>query len=107
MAIDDNIKEVQDKLIAEQIAVSENPGAPTPFSDEVRSKAKAAIFGGFVEYVDYMWLFAKNAEELARLLPTEKPIDPNRQEARAYLIRNGICGHGTGNMLPNNVAGRL
>ncbi len=107
MAIDDNIQRIIDLMEAEAVALQENPAAPTPVSTDVQSKAKAAIHGGVEQYVAYMRIFATNDEELARLLPLENPLDPNRQEARAYLVRNGTCGHGTGRMTLNNVAGRL
>ena len=107
MAIDDNIRHIQDLMFAEQLALQNDQNAPTPVSNDVRGKARAAIHGGVVQYVQYMKLFATNDEELARLLPLEDPIDAVREEARAYLIRNGVCGHGTGTMMLNNVAGRL
>jgi len=108
MAIDDNINQVKLALRAEREALQENPAAPTPVSTNLQAKAIRAIHGGVVEYVDYMRIFAGgNPEDLARLLPLEEPIDQERQKARAYLLRNGVCAHGTGEMLDDNVIGRL
>ena len=107
MAIDDNIQRIIDLMEAETIALQQDPAAPTPVSTDVQSKAIAAIHGGVEQYVAYMRIFATNDEELAQLLPLENPVDPNRREARAYLVRNGTCGQGTGRMTLNNVAGRL
>ena len=107
MAIDDNIQRIIDLMVAEALALQEDPLAPTPVSTEVQTKAKAAIHGGVEQFVAYMRLFAQNDAELARLLPLENPLDADRQEARAYLVRNGTCGQGTGRMTLDNVAGRL
>jgi hypothetical protein len=107
MTIDDNIKEVRDKIRKERIEKQNNPAATTPFSDEVQSKATRAILGGPADYVTYMKLFAKTDAELARLIPTDGTTDEPRQRARAYLVRNGMCGHGTGELLLDNVAGQL
>lgn len=107
MAIDDNIKEKRDAMRAERIAKQNNPAAPTPISEEVQSKATKAILGGIADYVDYMKLFAKNDAELARLIPTDGTTEPERQRARAYLVRNGMCGHGTGEQILDNVTTTL
>jgi hypothetical protein len=107
MAIDDNINQVKLALRAEREALQNDPAAPTPVANNLRAKAEAAVHGGVVAYVEYMRLFATNAEELARLLPLEQPIDDERQKARAYLVRNGVCTMGTGEMLGDNVLGRL
>lgn len=107
MAIDDNILEVRDKMRAERIAFQNDPATPTPVSDDVQSKATKAILGGVADYVTYMQLFAKNDAELARLIPTDGTTDEVRQKARAYLVRNGMCGHGTGELLVDNVIGRF
>ena len=107
MAIDDNINNKKLALRAEREHLQDNVGAATPVADELRSKAEAAVFGGIVEYIEYMRLFAVDDAELARLLPLEQPLDDNRQQARAYLVRNGVCTLGTGEMLGDNVFGRL
>ena len=107
MAIDDNINAKRLALRAEMEAHQENDAALTPVADELRAKAEAAVFGGIAEYIDYMRLFATNDAELARLLPLEQPLDADRQTARAYLVRNGVCTMGTGDMLGDNVFGRL
>ena len=105
MAIDDNINNVKLALRAEREAVQNDPAAPTPVANDLRTKAEGAIFGGVVEYVEYMRLFAVNDVELQRLLPLEKPLDDGRQKARAYLVRNGVCTMGTGENLGDNVLG--
>ena len=108
MAIDDNINAVKAALIAERTALNDDKNAPTPVSNDIQARAINAIHGGIVEYVHYMRLFAgPNGEDLARLLPLEDPLDPERQKARAYLLRNGVCAHGTGDFLDENVVGRL
>jgi len=104
MAIDDNIKEVKEKMRQERIAKNNNPAVATPFSDDVQAKATKAILGGIADYVEYMRLFAKTDAELARLIPTDGTTQPERQLARAYLVRNGICGQGTGDLLLDNVS---
>lgn len=108
MAIDDNINAVKLALRAEREALNENPEAPTPVSKDLQTKAVNAIHGGIVEYVTYMRLFSGgNPADLARLLPLEDPVNPELQKARAYLLRNGVCAHGTGEMLDDNVVGRF
>ncbi len=107
MPIDENIKEVADAIHAERIAKQNNPQAPTPVSDDVQSKAIKAILGSVTDYVSYMQLFAKDDAELARLIPTDGTTDDARQLARAYLVRNGMCGSGTGDKLLDNVTIQL
>lgn len=96
MAISDNIQEVIDKINAEHGTGS------TPTGDEVRRKSYAAIMKGAnsAEWRDYMQLFAKNDQELTKLMP--EPDSASAQEnfdgaslrnlARVYLLGNGPCG---------------
>lgn len=86
MSIKSNIQEMKAKLAAEE-------GKPnTPVADDMRAKVVQAIVGGSAQWDDYMRLFAKNDEELARLRPD--PLEPEVSErnlARAYLVGNGVC----------------
>ena len=55
-----------------------------------------------------MTLFATNATELAKLIPTDGTSEvPNKKRARAYLAANGMCGMTTGDNLKNNVTVEL
>jgi hypothetical protein len=104
MNIDQNIQAKADAIHAERLAHQVDPSVPTPISDEVQSKAVNAILGSITDYVDYMRLFAADEVELARLIPTDGTTEPERQLARAYLVRNGVCGSGTGDHLLENVS---
>lgn len=107
MAIRDNIQEKADLIHAERLAKQADPNAATPVSDEVQTKATSAIIGGTIEWVAYMRLFAKSDSELARLIPTDGTTDDTRNQARAYLAANGMCGSGTGDKLLDNVTAKL
>jgi hypothetical protein len=92
MAISDNIREIQDKIN------NEFGSSNTPTGDELREKAVAAIFEGAnsAEWNNYMQLFAKTDDELAKLMPEPNPNSDqeisDRNLARAYLVGNGNCG---------------
>ena len=91
MSIRDNIQEVSE-TIADEIANN----APSQTALYVHKLATNAILGGPEDWVNYMKMFAKTPEELARLIPLEPdPEDPTEREklrsARAYLAANGMC----------------
>jgi hypothetical protein len=78
-------------------------------SNEVELKATNAIFGGRESQAwrDYMGIFGKTAEEMARLVPPQPDPEPLREKARVYLVRNGVCGMSTGQSLSDHVGTRL
>jgi hypothetical protein len=92
MAISNNIQEIEDKI------TNEFGSSNTPTGNEVREKAVAAIFEGAnsKEWKNYMQLFAKTNDELAKLMPEPNPNSDReitgRNLARAYLVGNGNCG---------------
>lgn len=92
MAISDNIKKVNDKVRAEVTAGKRTTG------NKIRKKAMAAIMNGCnsEEWKDYMRLFAKSDDELAKLMPEPNPGNKKdierRNLARVYLVGNGPCG---------------
>ena len=70
----------------------------TTLGAEVRAKSLAAIMAGTgtQEWEDYMGMFSQSPEQLARLLPTDDSGgDPNMDQARTYLVGNGMCGSDT------------
>jgi hypothetical protein len=106
MSISTNIQEKIDAIHQERVTIPD--GQPHPIADEVRTKATNAILGGATNWVKYMQLFAKTPEELARLIPTDgTEEDPEKKEARAYLVANGMCAPGTGDKLLNVVSSKL
>ncbi|HYY98479.1 MAG TPA: hypothetical protein VE642_07810 [Pyrinomonadaceae bacterium] len=98
MPISANIQEIAD-IIAAEVTQSGNNTSQT--ADALHVKAVAAIFSGG-QVVDghapeaweiYMNTFAKSTDELARLIPTDgTENDPDKRDARAYLVANGTCG---------------
>jgi hypothetical protein len=107
MAISDNIDAKMAAIEEERLANEADPTLPTPISKEVAAKAIKAILGGTQDWIAYVSLFKATDAELARLVPTDGTTDDDRQEARAYLARNGVCGMGTGRHLKDNVTVRL
>ena len=107
MSISDNISEKIEAIHEERITIA-NPAKPHPIADEVRTKARKAILGGAEDWKAYVQLFAKNAAELARLIPTDGTGDDEKKStARAYLAANGMCAPGTGDRLLDNVTNEL
>ncbi len=104
MNISVNIQAKADAILQERTA---HPAGPTPIADEVHAKALQAILGGTGNWIEYMKLFKTNDAELARLIPTDGTTNATMQEARAYLVANGMCGMGTTENLPNNVTTKL
>jgi hypothetical protein len=105
MTIRANIEEV---IVEIQKEIEELGPAGGEFSQEVKLNAIAAILGGDPERVVYMKHYAKTSAELARLVPNgEAEEDPERREARAYLIANAVCAPATATGLINNVFDRL
>lgn len=79
-----------------------------PISRQVKEGSIAAILGGASDWIAYMSLFAKSPEELAKLIPTDgTQNDPDKREARAYLVANAVCTPGTATGLIDNVFDRL
>lgn len=106
MAISDNIDAKVNAIRQERLAfeASPDPKPDTPVSTEVEQKATSAILGGTQDWVAYVSLFATNATELAKLIPTDgSSEDPKKKKARAYLAANGMCGMTTGDNLKNSV----
>ena len=102
MAISDNIKAKATQVKAEVAADGVSPTA-----QDLHQKAMRAIVGGIDDWVTYMELFATNPAELARLIPTDGTTDDDHQEARAYLVRNGMCTETSTGMILDNVEDKL
>jgi hypothetical protein len=67
----------------------------TSLGDTIREKAVHAIMGGegSSEWEEYMQMFSKSPEQLARLLPTDDTDGAFEMDlARTYLVGNGPCG---------------
>ncbi|HEX5705987.1 MAG TPA: hypothetical protein VFX96_01730 [Pyrinomonadaceae bacterium] len=111
MSISSNIQEIVNRVEAELNATSDAEGGPSSeTAATLHVLSIGAIHGGnaSVEWRDYMSLFAKTPEELARLIPTDGTEgDASMREARAYLVRNGVCGPGTIMTLPTTVTTKL
>jgi hypothetical protein len=107
MAISNNIDAIVATIIEEEDSWNADNTVPTPVSNDVKNKAVKAILGGTQDWVDFMSLFKTTDGELARLIPTDGSTDAVRQEARAYLAANAMCGMGTGRHLKNNVTTKL
>ena len=104
MSIRDNVLE---KMAEIQVELVANP-AGGPVSQALKAKSIAAIMGGAAEWVAYMNIYAKNPEELARLIPADgTENDPIKREARAYLVANAVCAPGTTGTLIETVFDRL
>jgi hypothetical protein len=107
MAISDNIDAKVTAIRGERLAfeASGEPKPETLLSNEVQTKATNAILGGTQDWVTYVSLFANDAIELGKLLPTAgiTAADKTRNKALAYLGANGMCGMTTGDNLKNNV----
>jgi hypothetical protein len=105
MTIRANIEERIRQMVQE--IAGEGPGGGE-ISQQVKQRAIAAIMGGAADWVAYMNLFAKTPAELARLIPSDgTQDDPEKREARAYLVANAICTPGTATGLADNVFDRL
>lgn len=62
---------------------------------EVRSKAVAATLGGIgsEEWLEYMRMFGKTAQQLARLtLQDDSAHNPELRDALVYLVASGAVG---------------
>jgi hypothetical protein len=107
MSITTNISTKIQKIHEERVQIPD-PAQPHPIADEVRIKATKAIIGSPADWVRYMKLFANDADELARLIPTDgSEVDEEKNVARAYLAANGMCAPGTGDRLLDNVSAKL
>lgn len=100
MAISDNIQEVAETIRQQRLVP---PGNQSELGRQIQAKALKAIYGGPVEWVEYMQQFAKTPGELARLIPTDGTMDDKRKLARAYLLCDGMCGETTTQNLRENV----
>lgn len=111
MPISKKIQDTSDVIVAEREAHKANPDAPAPVSNAVESGSMGAIFGGRQSQAwrDYMGIFASSPAELDRLVPPPgaPDLNPERERARAYLVRNGMCGMTTGESLAENVGKTL
>lgn len=109
MAISNNIAAKVTLIIAEQQAWENDNTVLTPVSTEIEEKATNAILGGVLDWVAYVSLFSKSSDELARLMPTTGTSKPekDRNQARAYLAADGMCGMGTGRKLGDRVTVKL
>ena len=113
MTIQANVQRKIDEIEGEIEARAINPDASITKTQELHDKAMAAMFNGnqSQQWIDYMTLFAgtpTNKTELARLIPTDGThTNPDMQEARAYLVANGLCLMGTTTALHENVTNRL
>lgn len=83
--------------------IQDDPSA----GDDVQAKAVDAIKGGkgSPEWEQYMSMFSKSEEELARLLPSDDTVGLFAMDvARARLVGNGTCGaETTGTELLNGI----
>ena len=106
MAISDNIR-AKANAVRDEKAASENEVSAT--AQDLHAKATKAIVGGVADWVAYMQLFAdpNDPAQLARLIPTDGTDDDDRQSARAYLVRNGMCTEETTEMLTDHVTTTL
>ncbi|MEQ1764257.1 MAG: hypothetical protein ABL984_14090 [Pyrinomonadaceae bacterium] len=85
MSIRSNIEGIMDQI----------GDGDTALGDTVRARSTAAILagGGTPEWETYMSMFSTTPEELARLLPTDESGGvPEMDQARTYLVGNGMCG---------------
>lgn len=92
MPISQNIKDVQQTIIDELGAAGSGGASAT--ANKLQKLSTAIILGKADEWDNYMGVFAKNEGELERLRP-EPDGDAEadeRNSARAYLVRNGVCG---------------
>lgn len=115
MPISANIQEVID-TITQQLEASED-GTTSAAAADLHKRAVEAIHSGRQvqaegeeppPWVRYMSLFAKNEDELARLIPTDgTENDPVKRDARAYLVANGTCAPGTVMRLLDFVTNKL
>lgn len=103
-------KNIEEKIVEMQQEIEEfaPQGKLGPTSKKVKEGSIAAILGGAADWISYMSLFAKTPEELAKLIPTDgTQDDPDKREARAYLVANAVCTPGTATGLLDNVFDRL
>jgi hypothetical protein len=105
--ISDNINAKAEAIFQEALRFEAGEIIETPIATEVRTKSTLAIIQGQpnAAWRDYMQLFATSGAELDRLVVNDGNAD--RQQARAYLVANGMCSMGTGRRLPNGVGNRL
>lgn len=88
MSIKNNIEDVMKEI---------NDGN-TGLAISIQAKAVEAIKAGegSNEWIEYMKLFSKDADQLARLEPTDNTKDDfDMDVARTYLVGNGMCGAAT------------
>ena len=107
MTISANITAKATAIQDEAVAFEAGEITKTPIATEVREKSTAAIIQGQPNqaWKDYMQLYATTDAELNRLVVNDNNDD--RQQARAYLVANGMCSMGTGRRLINGVGNRL
>jgi hypothetical protein len=112
--ISDNINDKAEAIFNETLDFQAKLIKTTPIATELREKATAAIVAGqfkdnepTADWITYMQLFAKTEQELDQLIPRNGTLDEVRQKARAYLVANGMCSHGTGTNIANGVANNL
>jgi hypothetical protein len=85
MSIRTNIEEVMEKI----------KDGDTTLGDTIRQKAVLAIMcgDGSSAWEDYMQMFSRSSEQLARLMPTDSTDGVFEMDlARTYLVGNGPCG---------------
>lgn len=107
LTITNSISRLVNKLVQENAATSGN----SPTAKVMQTLATAAILAGqfdangtiTTEWRAYMEFLLseeaaapKNPDDLNRLLPLDGTMDANRQQERAYLVGNGMCGTPTG-----------
>lgn len=110
--ISDNINAKAKAIHDEAVAFEAGEITETPIATDVRLKSNGAIIEGqpggtqtASAWKTYMQLFATSEQELTRLVVNDGNAD--RQQARAYLVANGMCSMGTGSRLANGVGNRL
>ena len=99
---------IEERMVQMQQEIEQFGPQGGEISRYVKEAAINAIMGGPQEWEVYMEIFAKNPDELARLIPhREQALDPDKREALAYLVSNAVCAPGTATGLIENVFDRL
>jgi len=109
MTIKANIEEKIEELQVEKEGLAEkDPPEIGPKARQLKELAISAVLGDRDAFIAYMKIFAKTDQELARLIPLDgSEDDPDKREARAYLVSNAVCAPATATGLIDNVFDRL
>lgn len=85
MTIKENVHDLEAQILADPNGAIE---------EEIKAKARNAIYYGIAsrEWMDLMALFAKNEQQLARLIGLDGTTDPSRRLALVHLASNALNG---------------